>query len=273
MKKFVANDPQGQITRGKTARNRLRRVDNWLSMHELALLKRSDGDYANAWYVDLGYGAEPFTTLESAERLRKVFPKLPVLGVEIDPERVRTALPYEDDLTKFREGGFNLPLLAGEKVKIIRAFNVLRQYEEEQVHETHALLAGQVLPDGLILEGTSDPFGRVWVANVIRNTGQAKNQTALLEGLLFSTNFHSNFDPAQFQSVLPKNYIHHMLPGERIYQFMEAWKSCARATVSLRTLGVRQWFMQAAKNLQEQGYKLDLRERFLKLGYLYWLGT
>ena len=272
MKKFVAKDPHGQITRGKTARNRLRRVDNWLLMHESALLRRNDGDYAKAWYVDLGYGAEPFTTLESAHRLRKVHPNLPVLGVEIDPERVQTALPYEDDKTKFRLGGFNLPLGVGDRVKIIRAFNVLRQYDETQVIEAHSVLLNQLLPGGLLLEGTSDPFGQVWVANVIRKTqAEPHSITPTSTGLLFSTNFHSGFDPALFQPVLPKNYIHYMQPGERIYQFMEAWKFCARQTVSLRTLGLRQWFAQTARNLQEHGYKLDLRERYLKLGYLFWL--
>src|SRR5512133_1381390 len=109
--------PLGQLTRGKTARNRLRRVDNFLLMVESALIRQMDGPFARACYVDLGYGAEPFTTLESAERLRRLNPSLPVLGVEIDPERVTNAAPYADELTDFRLGGFNLPLLEGETVR------------------------------------------------------------------------------------------------------------------------------------------------------------
>lgn len=271
MKKFTATDPHGQITRGKTARNRLRRVDNWLSMHEQSLVKRADGAYAGAWYVDLGYGAEPFTTLESAERLRRVYPALPVLGVEIDPERVKAAQPFEDEITKFRLGSFDLPLEKGETVKVIRAFNVLRQYEEAQVTEACSVLMSRLLPGGLLIEGTSDPYGQVWTANVMRKIGSGVQGSFVAEGLLFSTNFRTGFDPANFQPVLPKNYIHHMLPGERIYRFMEDWKLCARQTVSLRTLGLRQWFTQAACNLQQQGYRLDLRDRFTRLGYLYWL--
>jgi hypothetical protein len=61
--------PLGEPTRGKTARNRLRRVDNFLAMYDPSLLRRSDGDFAGAWVVDLGYGEEPWTTLESAARL------------------------------------------------------------------------------------------------------------------------------------------------------------------------------------------------------------
>ena len=174
--KRISKKPLGQVTRGKTARNRLRRVDNWLMMYEPLLLRRSDGAYEKAWFVDLGYGAEPFTTLESAQRLRRVSPALNVLGVEIDPERVQTALPYADAQTQFRLGGFNLPLQAGESVKLIRAFNVLRQYDETQVNEAHATLMEQVLPGGLLIEGTSDPYGRVWVANVLRRTASRRKR-------------------------------------------------------------------------------------------------
>ena len=39
----------------------------------------------------------PRTTLESARRFRRVNPELPILGVEIDKERVEAALPYADE--------------------------------------------------------------------------------------------------------------------------------------------------------------------------------
>ena len=111
--------------------------------------------------MDLGYGAEPHTALESAARLRKHNPKLKLLGVEIVEERVENAKPYADKLTQFRLGGFNLPLETGEDVRIIRSFNVLRQYKEVEVGPAHALLVSQLLPGGLLIEGTSDPLGRV----------------------------------------------------------------------------------------------------------------
>jgi hypothetical protein len=83
----------GQPTRGKTARNRLRRADNFLLMYAEALFYPARAQNETRFFVDLGYGAEPFTTLESARTLRRVNPKLPVLGVEIDPERVERAIP------------------------------------------------------------------------------------------------------------------------------------------------------------------------------------
>ncbi|MCB0056710.1 MAG: hypothetical protein KDE45_06795, partial [Caldilineaceae bacterium] len=53
----IPRKPQGQPTRGKTARNRLRRVDTFLLRYDPALLR--DAESAPAWVVDLGYGAEP----------------------------------------------------------------------------------------------------------------------------------------------------------------------------------------------------------------------
>jgi len=38
-------------------------------------------------FVDLGYGSDPRTTLESAARFRRVNPNLKILGVEIDSPR------------------------------------------------------------------------------------------------------------------------------------------------------------------------------------------
>ncbi len=90
---------------GKTAPNRLRRTDNFLTMYEPELLQRESGDFEGALFVDLGYGFWPTTTLESAARFRKLNSNLPVLGVEIDRLRVREAQRWADEITHFRVGG------------------------------------------------------------------------------------------------------------------------------------------------------------------------
>lgn len=269
----VPRRPEGQPTRGKTARNRLRRVDTFLLMYDGALLRRTTGAYARALFVDLGYGAEPITTLESAWRLRRVNPLLPVLGVEIDPERVAAALPHADERTHFRLGGFNLPLrmVAGQRetVRAVRAFNVLRQYDESEVADAYTRLAQYILPGGLLVEGTSDPPGRTWVANVLRKPGDAAPDTSLrYETLVFSTNFRHGFDPAAFQPVLPKNFIHRMVPGEPIHDLMEAWKSSALETAAVQAWGVRQWFGAAARALAARGYRVETRASWLNKGFL-----
>lgn len=261
--------PLGQPTRGKTAHNRLRRVDNFLLYYDSGLLRRRDGAFADACFVDLGYGAEPWTTLESAARLRRVAPALPVLGVEIDPVRVAAAQPYADALTQFRLGGFNVPLHwrpdgTREAARALRAFNVLRQYEEDEVAAAWEAMGQALLPGGLLLEGTSEPFGRLWVANLLRKEAEALR----MEGLVFSTNFRLGFDPAAFQAVLPKNYIHRMVEGEMIYALLEAWKRAVRETMAVRAWGLRQWFSASAHRLAELGQPVVLRPRLLAGGYL-----
>lgn len=264
-----AYKPQGQITRGKTARNRLRRTDIFLLLTEERLIRQADPPGVRSFYVDLGFGAEPFTTLETAERLRRMNPRLPVLGVEIEPDRVKTGLPFEDEQTFFRLGGFNLPLKEGERARIIRAFNVLRQYSEGDVAEAWRLMGSQLMPGGLLLEGTSNPYGMVWTANVIRRRAEAPYE-AERQGYVFSTNFHMGFEPDLFQPVLTKNYIHRMVPGEEIYLFMERWKAACRNQAPMRSFGLRQWFRAAAEELSAAGYRIDLRPQLLNRGFLYW---
>lgn len=265
--KRVSKKPLGQPTRGKTADNRLRRVDNFILLYEPALLTRTDGLFSDSLFVDLGYGFDARTTLESAARFRRVNPNLNILGVEIDKERVDAALPFADDQTFFRLGGFNLPLQSGENVRLIRAFNVLRQYEEKDFVPAYERLAEYVLPEGLMIEGTSTPYGSLWAANLARS---AESGQWSFEALVFSTNFHSGFDVEEFQTILPKNYIHHVVKGEPIYDFFEAWKRSAAETAHAKTFGLKQWFTASAEALAQKGFEVNTQKKWLGKGYLIW---
>lgn len=275
MKRVLNKKPEGQPTRGKTADNRLRRVDNFILLYEPSLLTRttstvlSPGDdlFADPLFVDLGYGFDPRTTLESARRFRRVNPELKILGVEIDKERVEAAQPFADEKTFFRLGGFNLPLQSGEYVRLIRAFNVLRQYEEKDFAPAYERLAEYVLPGGLMIEGTSTPFGSVWAANLARREETAKWS---FEALVFSTNFHTGFEVEEFQTILPKNYIHRVFAGEPIYDFFEAWKRSAAETSAAKVFGLKQWFSAAAASLAHKGFNIDLHKKWLGKGFLIW---
>lgn len=267
MKRLFSKRPEGQPTRGKTADNRLRRVDNFILLYEPSLLTRTDSLFADSLFVDLGYGFDARTTLESAIRFRRVNPNLKILGVEIDKERVEAALPFADEKTFFRLGGFNLPLQPGETVRLIRAFNVLRQYEEKDFFPVCERLAEYVLPGGLMIEGTSTPFGSVWAANLARmvESGQWS-----FEALVFSTNFHTGFDVEEFQTILPKNYIHRVVKGEPIYEFFKAWKRSAAETAAAKIFGLKQWFSASAESLAKKGFDVDLHRKWLGKGYLLW---
>ena len=278
----------GHPTRGKTASNRLRRVDNFILLYEPSLLTRTDNLFADSMFVDLGYGFNARTTLESAERFRRMNPNLKILGVEIEKERVEAALPYADAMTFFRLGGFNLPLQTGERVRLLRAFNVLRQYEEKEFAPAYETLAQYILPGGLMIEGTSSPFGSLWCANVARRLESGNSLPLLqqhiltgtravgsqnqweIEALVFSTNFRLGFEPEEFQTILPKNLIHHVLPGEPIHEFFDAWKRSAKEMAALKIYGVKQWFIASAEWLARKGYKVNLRRKFLSKGYLVW---
>lgn len=257
----------GLPTRGKTAANRLRRVDTFVLRYDPGLLRRTDGAFRDSFFVDLGYGFDARTTLESAQRFRRIHRGLPILGVEIDKQRVAAALPFADELTHFRLGGFNLPLQSGESVRLIRAFNVLRQYDEADFAPAYETLAQNILPGGLMVEGTSNPSGSLWCANLAR---RKEGRGWLFEGLVFSTNFHAGFDITDFQAVLPKNHIHHMQAGEEIHDFFEDWKSCAAETSAIKAFGLQQWFRASVQRLAERGYKIDLRKKWLADGYLIW---
>jgi hypothetical protein len=278
MKKVLSKKPQGQPTRGKTASNRLRRVDNFVLLYEPSLLTRTDRPFADSLFVDLGYGFDARTTLESAERFRRMNPDLKILGVEIDKERVEAALPFADEQTFFRLGGFNLPLRSGESVRLIRAFNVLRQYEEKDFAPAYQHLAEYVLPGGLMIEGTSNPFGSIWAANLARKTLDSNiHQLAdgvqsqwKMEALVFSTNFRMGFDVEEFQTILPKNHIHHVVKGERVYDFFESWKRAAAETSHAKTFGPRQWFTAACEKLANYGFDVSLKNKWLSKGYLIW---
>ncbi|MBK8046223.1 MAG: hypothetical protein IPK16_03290 [Anaerolineales bacterium] len=127
-------------------------------------------------------------------------------------------------------------------------------------------LAQGVVGGGLLVEGTSDPFGRLWVANVLRrHPVQAR---WLPEALVFSTNFRTGFAPMDFPPVLPKSYIHRMIPGEPIYAFFEKWQQAARLALPERIWGVRRWFCAAALHLAESGVEIDLRPWWIRHGYL-----
>lgn len=253
--------PLGQVTRGKTAPNRLRKTDTFLAVAYPELVRRMPG-----LYVDLGYGAFPITSVETLQRLGRLNPHLRVLGVEIDPDRVAAAEPYTQAGLEFRLGGFNLPLRPGEAVSIIRAFNVLRQYPEADVAQALAALAAPLTPGGLLLEGTSDPLGRLLTFNLYQKpaAGQPLERIALV----LAPTLHAGFLPRQFQPVLPKNFIHHAEPGGAIDRFFGAWHAAWQHARGQAT-DPRQVFVLAARRLAGvYGHSLDLRPSLLRRGFL-----
>ncbi|BBC34359.1 hypothetical protein SGFS_056530 [Streptomyces graminofaciens] len=132
--------PIGTVTRGTTNPNRLRRMDRWIAETHGAELRRATAPLA----VDLGYGASPWTAVELLRRLRGAAPRTRVVGVEIDPARVAAAKPYECEGLTFRHGGFEVPVPG--RPTLIRAANVLRQYDEDEVAAVWERLCARLAP-------------------------------------------------------------------------------------------------------------------------------
>lgn len=251
--------PLGQVTRGKTAPNRLRKTDTFLCVAYPELARRLPG-----LYVDLGYGAYPITAVETLHRLRRLNPRARVLGIEIDPQRVADAQPFAEPGLEFRLGGFNVPVRADETVSVIRAFNVLRQYSESEVQAALQTMSAVLSVGGLLIEGTSDPLGRLLTFNLYRKTPAGLTYL----NFVLAPSLRADFLPRQFQAVLPKNFIHHAEPGGAIDVFFGAWHAAwnhARQT----STNVRRVFYHAALRLCDHyGYAVDRRPALLTRGFL-----
>ncbi|MFC7309428.1 class I SAM-dependent methyltransferase [Streptomyces monticola] len=232
---MARTSPVGTVTRGTTNPNRLRRMDRWIAAVHGAALRRDDAPLA----VDLGYGAAPWTAVELLNRLRAAAPAVEVVGIEIEPARVAAARPYERDGLTFRHGGFEVP--TDRPPALIRAANVLRQYDEEQVAAVWRRLCGRLAPGGLLVEGTCDEIGRrhVWVA-----LGPEGPRT-----VTFATRLGSLDRPSDLAERLPKALIHRNVPGEPVHAFLRDFDRAWAAAAPYASYGARQRWIRTVRDL------------------------
>ena len=234
----------GLPTRGTTNPNRLRRMDNWI----VATLGERLRAAADPLVVDLGYGATPVTAVELARRLARARPDVRVLGLEIDPERVAAAADAADPprLT-FARGGFEL---AGRRPAVVRAANVLRQYDEPAALAAWQTLIGGLADGGVIVEGTCDELGRrgAWVlldADGPRTLTLACNVAHLAR-------------PSDLAERLPKALIHHNVPGQPVHALLRDFDAAWDAAAPVSTFGPRQRWIAAATGVARAGWPVDV---------------
>ncbi|MEU3033464.1 class I SAM-dependent methyltransferase [Streptomyces griseoaurantiacus] len=239
----AASRPVGTATRGTTNPNRLRRMDRWIAAAHGAELRRSPAPLA----VDLGYGAAPWTAVELLRRLRSAAPRTRVVGIEIDPARVAAAQPYARDGLDFRHGGFEVPVPG--RPALIRAANVLRQYDEEEVAAVWRRLCARLAPadpatgsrGGLLVEGTCDEIGRrhVWVA-----LGPEGPRT-----VTFATRLGSLERPSDLAERLPKALIHRNVTGEPVHAFLRDFDRAWASAAPYASYGARQRWIRTVRAL------------------------
>ncbi len=217
------------VTRGTTGPNRLRRVDRWLAGPQAWRLRRA----ADPLVADLGYGASPITSLELLTRLRGVRPDVEVLGIEIDPARVRAALPLRRPGLDFVLGGFELPVPAGRSPILVRALNVLRQYDERDVEAAWQRIRSRLPPDGLLVDGTCDEVGRraAWIAVDAQHGPVSLTLSMRLAGLR---------QPSEIAPRLPKALIHRNVPGQEVHHFLASLDRAWALSAGRAAFGVRQ---------------------------------
>ncbi|MCO6010845.1 class I SAM-dependent methyltransferase [Actinoallomurus purpureus] len=243
--------PEGVITRGTTAPNRLRRADRWIVSVHGPLLRRADRPLV----VDLGFGASPVTTAELFGRLRAAHPRVEVVGIEIDPVRVAAARPREREGLSFRLGGFELPV--DRPPTMIRAFNVLRQYGESEAWAAWDRLCAGLSPDGVLVEGTCGETGRraAWVTlnggggAVGRGRAGSRPGVSAPRTITFAAHLPSLSRPSELAERLPKTLIHRNVPGERVHDLLAAFDRAWAAAAPQSVFGPRQRWVTAVELL------------------------
>lgn len=238
----------GSVTRGTTNINRLRRVDRWL-VHEFASRLRA---VAEPTVVDLGFGGRVDTAVELTGRLRSCVADVQVWGLEISPDRVasaRAALAAKPvPGLQVALGGFELGPVQGRQVHLVRAANVLRQYDEADVAGAWSTVCEQLAPGGALIDLTCDELGRrcCWVT--LGKTGPVS--------LSISVNFGALEVPSDVAERLPKVLIHRNVPGERVHDFLVAldaqWHRCA----PLASWGMRQRWVAMCAALKGDGWPI-----------------
>jgi hypothetical protein len=248
--------PVGTETRGITAPNRLRRVDRWLVALHGARLRRAPDPLV----VDLGYGRHPVTTVELADRLRgDVRHDVEVIGVEIVRERVEAAQRYARPGLSFDRGGFNLPVGSRRPV-VVRALNVLRQYDEAAAAGAWRVLCAQLDDDGVLIEGTCDELGRrcAWVA--LDPHGPRT--------LTFAAQVETLERPSQLAERLPKALIHRNVVGQPVHTLLQDWDWAWARSPGGADRSPRTRWVESAEALLAAGHRIARNPARWRLGEL-----
>jgi hypothetical protein len=245
---------EGRITRGTTGVNRLRRIDRWIAT--FPVLRQTPDPLV----VDLGYGASATTSLELQSRLARVRPDVEVIGIEIDPERVARASQDARPGVSFALGGFEVPLRGDRRATVIRALNVLRQYDESEVGPAWDRMLARLQPDGLLVEGTCNEVGRVcsWVN--LDPTGPLS--------LTISLRLEELDRPSIVAERLPKALIHRNVPGERVHEFLRALDRHWQVNAPLSVYSPSQRWIAPATGMRADGWPVLGTKARWRLGEL-----
>ncbi len=160
----------------------------------------------------------------------------------------------------FGLGGFEVPTPDGRLPAVIRAFNVLRQYDEAEVDRAWRSMSARLAPGGLVVEGTCDELGRVssWVG--VTASGPRTFTISLRRSGLET--------PSIVAERLPKALIHRNVPGERIHELLATLDLAWRVHAPMSVYGGSQRWIAAVATLRHEGWPVIGGPRRARLGEL-----
>ena len=158
-------------------------------------------------------------------------------------------------LVSFALGGFEVPVPGARRPAVVRALNVLRQYDEADVPAAWATMAGRLAPGGLLVEGTCDELGRVcsWIA---------LDSTATPRSLTVSLRLASLDRPSIAAERLPKALIHHNVEGERVHAFLTALDTEWERAAAVSPFGPVHRWQTALRAMDAAGWPVRERARW-----------
>jgi hypothetical protein len=160
---------------------------------------------------------------------------------------------------------------------LVRALNVLRQYDEEEAWRAWDRLCGGLAPEGVLVEGTCDEIGRraVWVTLGRADGGSSRTggspgrpttkppaewgeryepaggRSGIAEPhtITFSAQVSTLPCPSELAERLPKTLIHRNVPGEPIHRFFIDFDRSWAIAASQSVFGPRQRWIAAVEHL------------------------
>lgn len=187
----------------RTSAGRLRSVDAWLAHAERSLLSGP--------LIDFGFGLSPVTTQEWAATT-----DARVIGIDRKPH------PQVDGVELHVGGAESCAAFA--PITIVRAMNVLRGYQEQEVEHARVMLGAPLIEGGVLVEGSTDIEGHVMAAWILRKRAGA----LLRESLLMWTDFSRGFSPWLFRDVLPRDVRRNVKPGSELFALFTEWEARCR---------------------------------------------
>src|SRR6266496_1389462 len=143
------------------------------------------------------------------------------------------------------------PRLAAGRARpvLVRALNVLRQYDERSAAEAWRTMRGRLAPGGLLVEGSCDELGRraTWVA--LDGTGPLTLTLSARVGGVGGIE-----RPSDLADRLPRALIHRNRPGEPVHALLGAFDQAWVSAAGYGTFGPRQRWAAAVERLADDGW-------------------